>query len=553
MKSKRILALLLAAAMTAGLMACGNTAEETDNKSSEVKEESKTSEATGTSASEEKEEIDLSYPIKDAQGLSIFNIGLPMPDDQTDWKNVPFWQGLQENTGVTLDVQFPAAGADWNQTFNLLLTDEVLPDIIFKYTDANECEQLIEDGVIYDLTEYLPTYAPDYWAFLNDPAYASVKKEITTKSGKIATFMSARENLYGICYVGPVVRKDWLEECGLDEPVTVADWEEMLIAFKDKYDAKLGFTQSYFADSRAIASGFGGQGGIKVANYYVEDGTIKFAQEQQEWYDMMVTLNKWYEKGLIDPDVLSLDNDIIRSKVLNNEIGASFTAMSQITNWTADAEAENTGAVWTGVSYLRTAEGEPTSAIRAAASLRQGFGALITTSCPEEKLIEALRFLNYGYTEEGFMYWNFGTEGVSYTIGENGHPEFTDIVMNNPNGQNTGVNNYTGTSGAGIAIQAADMVRAKNVKVAGDAVDKWIENTVAQEYCVPSLNYDSDTTTEINDLNNALNTRIAEVAAKFMTGEESLDNYDVFIEELHEMGVDRVLEIMQAAYDAQYK
>ena len=552
MKMKKFMALLLAGAMAISAVGCGNKTTE-ESKSSEVKEskseESKTSEAAGSEA----EEIDLSYPIADAQGLSIFSIGLPLPDDQTDYKDVPFWQGLQENTGVTLDVQFPAAGADWNQTFNLLLTDDVLPDVIFKYTNANECEQLIEDGVIYDLTEYLPTYAPDYWEFLNNPTYATVKDEITTSSGKIATFMSARENLYGVCYVGPVVRQDWLEECGLDEPVTVEDWEEMLIAFNDKYGAKLAFTQTYFADARAIASGFGGFGGIRYANYYVEDGTIKFAQAQQEWYDMMVTLNKWYEMGLIDPDVLSLDNDIIRSKVLNNEVGASFTAMSQITNWTADAEAENTGAVWTGVSYLRTAEGEPTTAIRASYSLNQNFGALITTSCPEDKLIEAIRFLNYGYTEEGHMYWNFGTEGVSYVIGEDGHPQFTEVVTGNANGQNIGVANYSGTSGAGIAIQAADMVRAKNVKVAGDAVDKWIENTVAQEYCVPGLTYDTDTTTELNDLNTAINTRVDEVAAKFMTGEESLDNYEAFIQELNEMGVTRVLEIMQTAYDAQYK
>lgn len=550
MKMRKIMALLLAGTMALSVVGCGGNGNE-ESKSSETKvaEESKSTAA----ASSEAEEIDLSYPIKDAEGLSIFSIGLNLPDDKTDYKDVPFWQGLQENTGVELDVQFPTAGADWGQTFNLLLTDEVLPDIIFKYTNANECEQLIEDGVIYDLTEYLPVYAPDYWAFLNNPTYASVKDEITTATGKIATFMSARENLYGVCYVGPAVRQDWLEECGLDEPVTIADWEEMLVAFKEKYGARLAFTQTYFADARALASGFGGFGGINGADYYLEDGTIKLAQEQQEWYDMMVTLNKWYEMGLIDPDVLSLDNDMIRSKVLNNEVGASFTAMSQITNWTADAEAENTGAVWTGVSYPRTAAGEPTTAIRASASLNQGFGAIITTSCSEEKLIEALRFLNYGYTEEGHMYWNFGTEGVSYTMGEDGHPQFTDIVKNNPNGQNTGVANYSGTSGAGIAIQAADMVRAKNVKVAGDAVDKWIENTVAQDYCVPNLSYDTETSAELIDLTNAINTRVSEMAAKFMTGEESLDNYDAFIKELHEMGMDRVLEIYQTAYDEQHK
>ena len=543
---KRVLALLLTAAMVVGLVGCGGSKEDT----------TKNDVAESTPAVEETEEVvELGYPIENAQGLSIFNIGMSIPSNQTNWEDVPFWQGLQENTGVKLDVQFPAEGADWNQTFNLLLTDEVLPDVIFKYTDANEIETLIADGVIYDLTEYLPKYAPDYWEFLNSEEYSSVKRDVTTASGKIGCFMSARENLYGVCYVGPVVRYDWLKECGLDEPVTVEDWEEMLVAFKEKYNATLGFTLAYFSGdaNKGIASGFDAYGSLSPAYYVDDNGTIQFAQAQPEWLEMMTTLNKWYEMGLIDSDVLTMDNDVMRSKVLNNEIGAAFTAMSQITNWTADAEAENSGAEWGGVSYLRTAPGEPTSAIRATASLTQSFGAMITTSCSEEKLIEALRFLNYGYTEEGYMYWNFGTEGVSYTIDSDGHPQFTELLTEDPNGLDTAVHNYSGTAGAGIAVQAADMVRAKNVKVAGDAVDKWIENTKAQEYCLPKLALDEATTTEVNDLLNAVNTRCQEVTYKYLTGEKSMDDYNAFIEELNEMGVTRILEIYQEAYDAQYK
>lgn len=545
---KKLVALLLASAMAIGLMGCGGGSNENNTGT-----ESNT--ANNGQTVDKQEEVELGYPIKDSQGLSIFSIGLGIPSNQTNWEDVPFWQGLQKNTGVTLDVQFPAEGADWNQTFNLLLTDEVLPDIIFKYTDANEVETLIADGVIYDLTEYLPTYAPDYWEFLNSDEYSSVKKDITTASGKIGCFMSARENLYGVCYVGPVVRYDWLEECGLDEPVTVADWEKMLVTFKEKYNATLGFTLAYFSGdaNKGIASGFDAYGSLSPAYYVDDNGKIQFAQAQPEWLEMMTTLNKWYEMGLIDADVLTMDNDVMRSKVLNNEIGAAFTAMSQITNWTADAEAENTGAEWGGVSYLRTAPGEPTSAIRATASLTQSFGALITTSCPEDKLIEALRFLNYGYTEEGYMYWNFGTEGVSYTIDEEGHPQFTELITKDTNGLDTAVKNYSGTASAGIAVQAADMVRAKNSKAAGDAVDKWIENTKAQEHYLPKLSLDEATTTEINDLLNTVNTRCTEVVYKYLTGEKSLDGYDAFIAELNEIGVTRILEIYQEAYDAQYK
>ena len=152
MKSKKFLALLLATAMTTGLMACGNTSKETGNKSSEVKEESKTSESASTPVSEEKEEIDLSYPIQDAQGLSIFNIGLPLPDDQNDWKNVPFWQGLQENTGVTLDVQFPAAGADWNNEVGVEVT---------KYLAEMHASKKLAVGL--DVTELISNHKLGAW------------------------------------------------------------------------------------------------------------------------------------------------------------------------------------------------------------------------------------------------------------------------------------------------------------------------------------------------------------------------------------------------------
>ena len=35
---------------------------------------------------------------------------------------------------------------------------------------------------------------------------------------------------------GPLLRKDWLEDLNLDVPETIADWEEVLIAFRDNID-----------------------------------------------------------------------------------------------------------------------------------------------------------------------------------------------------------------------------------------------------------------------------------------------------------------------------
>ncbi len=297
----------------------------------------------------------------------------------------------------------------------------------------------------------------------------------------------------------------------------------------------------------------GAYGAFNAAYYLDDSGKVQFAQAQPEWLESMKILHRWYEMGLIDPDVLTMDNDVMRSKVLNNEIGASFTAMSQITNWTADAKAENTGARWGGVSYLRTAPGEPTCMIPVAENFYQGNAAVITTSCSEEKMIEALQFLNYGYTQEGNMYWNYGTKDVTYTIDAEGNIAFTDLIAKSDLGLDLAANNYLGTPGAGIALQNEQLVRMKNVPVASEAVEKWIENTDAVRHCLPNLPMDTETSTELNDLLNVIFTRTQEVSYKYLTGEESLDNFDSFVEEINKIGLPRVLEIYQTAYDAYIK
>ena len=43
---------------------------------------------------------------------------------------------------------------------------------------------------------------------------------------------------------------------------------------------------------------------------------------------------------------------------------------------------------------------------------------------------------------------------------------------------------------------------------------------------------------------------IAEMELKFITGDESLDNFDLFVAHLDKMGVNRALEIYRKAYDA---
>lgn len=66
-----------------------------------------------------------------------------------------------------------------------MLSNEELPDIIW-YSFAADAESLLEDGIIRDLTDLLPKYAPNYWKFLQEnPLYY---KSMMTDSGKFFGF-----------------------------------------------------------------------------------------------------------------------------------------------------------------------------------------------------------------------------------------------------------------------------------------------------------------------------------------------------------------------------
>lgn len=543
------------AVMLAGVMAFGMlTGCSAGKEGGTAAEPSGTTKESVGTLSDQSQSADVSdgiiYPIDSDVNLSFYiqdNL-LQKSAAYVDFNSVPFYQGLSRNTGISVDWQTYAEGADSVAAYNLLLQDEKLPSIIYGGIcgSPSVSTELLADGLIYDLTDYLPKYAPDFWEFINRPDRAEDKQTLLTEEGRILYFPFLKESDYNVTYLGPVIRQDWLNSLGLEAPVTLKDWENVLKAFKDNYGAYFSFTLGRF-NNAGIAGGAGAFAPLSL-KYFVDNGKIKCANTEESWKEFLGTMHRWYEEGLLDPDFTSADDTAVRAKALNGETGIVFTAMSQLTNFIADAEKEGTGAEWVGLSYPRTAAGAPTTYIQS--KQQSNFpGAVITTSCSEEELIAAIEFLNYGYSEDGILYWNFGEDGVSYKAGEDGSPQFTELITGDERGIGEALKDYTGMYNGGVGVQMADMVKAKNHKVAADAVYTWIDNTEVEKYRLPSYVRTEDEQSRYNDINTQIGTYVAEMALKFVTGDESLEDFDKFVEQVEAYGLPELLEIEQAAYD----
>ena len=172
----------------------------------------------------------------------------------------------------------------------------------------------------------------------------------------------------------------------------------------------------------------------------------------------------------------------------------------------------------------------------------------ITTACKNKEA--AAKFLNYGYTEEGHMFMNYGIEGETYII-EDGIPTFTDLIINNPNGltKQQAQAQYMRSWNYGAFVQEKTNQNPKQqIKQQEEAIATW-SNTDARSHVLPSITIAQDSVSEYTKLSGDVSTYIDEMFVKFVTNIEPLSNFDAYLSTLKEMGVETMIQIQQDALD----
>ncbi|MBP3359250.1 MAG: extracellular solute-binding protein [Clostridia bacterium] len=453
----------------------------------------------------------------------------------------PFAKKLTEETGI--DVQFihPPQGQAVEK-FNILIASDELPDIIeydwTKYPGGPE--KAIDDGVIVDLTDKIKEYAPNLYKYLKE--HEEVDKLVKTDSGKYFAFPFIRGDRSLTTSAGLVVRKDWLDELNIDTPQTIDDWTNMLRLFKEKKNAKAplsvmptAFTWNAFVGAYNTSRGF-----------YVDDGKIKYGPMQPEYKEFLKLMNSWYSEKLLDQNFGTLDSKSLDSNILNGDAGATAGSIgSGIGRWLASATESGFDLV--AVPYPTLNEGEK-SEFGQIQNVVTDSQAAITSSC--KNIESALKLLDYGYSDEGRMLYNFGIEGESYEVKDE-YPTYTDYITKNPDGlaMSSAMARYMRSYACGPFIQDVRyMEQYAALPQQQEALNIW-SDTNASEHLLPILYVKQEETNEMSKLSNSISTYENEMFLKFIMGVEPIDNFDEYVAQLKQRGIDRLIEINQSAYD----
>ena len=548
---KKGLALLTTTALTASMLAaCGGGKDETTAAAGGSEKETTTAAAGKETTGEAQASgtpTEVTYPLAEGGKLTYWvQLNSNAAANYTNLGDTEFGKALQEQTGVDIEFQHPAAGQEKEQ-FNLIIADGNLPDLMeYNWVKGypGGPEKAIRDGVIIPLNDVIDQYCPNLKAYLAE--HPEVDKMIKTDDGNYFAFPFIRGEEKLRVTVGGFIRKDWLDELGLEVPTTVDEWHTALTAFKEKKGAEAPFCFDWanFKDKNIISYAYDAMYG-----YYVgDDGKVHYGPMEDNFKEYLTTMNQWYTEGLLDKDMASLNGDQVTSKMTTDKAGASIGwAASRMQVFMTTAQAKNPDYLLVPTTVPSLEKGKPAKM----GYIENAFpdvSVAITTSCKNVEL--AARLLDYGYGEAGHNLYNFGVEGVSYEM-KDGVPTYTDTVLNNPDGWPLAQSlakhiraNYNGPF-----VQDGNYIEQYlQLPTVKECPTTWLVET-ASDYILPNVTPLQEESKELATLNNEITTYVDEMVLKFIFGTESLDNWDTFVNTIKNMNVERALEIYNGALD----
>lgn len=547
--AKKLVALLLSLALVLSLGACGgNGGSSTSSEaspSSTTEESGAAAESGDESQAETAETGEFQLPIVDEPTtLSYF-----VADDSnaaimtTDWNDNEFYQEMERRTGVHLEFEM-VSSADYQTNFNLMIASGNLADMIYVGASyyAEGVDAAIDDGYFLDLTDLVDEYMPNYEKIrTSDVQYELLS---TTDSGRLGAVYELRQSKQGP-WLGLWIRQDWLDDLGLETPVTFDDYHEVLTAFKNEKGATAPLILNFSGSDGEFGTM---SGGLNVLNSWQldETGKVNFGPYMDAWKEYVTIMHQWYTEGLIDPDFMATDERTAdMAKVVTGASGLFAALYTMPSVYEAASEDPNMNLAPVNPPVMN--EGDE-GHIRLRDSYTSGNTAI---SADSENWEVALRWLDYLYTDEGALLANYGVEGDTFEFDENGKPVFTDKILNNENGwtMTQTVASYLCPS-AGIANWSDWTRELAGVPEKDQACyDVWSE--FSDDWRLPSsVTLTQEESTERAALYADISTIVKEQTAQFISGALDIEsNWDAYISALEASGMERAIEITQAAYD----
>lgn len=556
---KKLLSMFLSAAMVATMLTgCGSSASaDTATNAPAAEVEAETGKDGGTAEETGAEETTGNKLANGDATLTIFcNLHDSARAYHTDLNDNPVVQWIEKDTGLNLEFVHAPSGDD-GSFFQQMLASGDIPDIMVTNLIHNNypggVEGAIEDGLLYDVTELVEEHAENFWNLCEIKVGDDYQKKIRGDSGKIIKFGT---NMMPVStgnnpFLGVVVRKDWLDKYGLEAPVTLDEYTEVLRTFKENGVeiplALYKLSESNWTGSNAFASAFD----VSIGDFNVNaDGKVYYSRTQDGYKEFLKLLNGWAEEGLIDADMVSRNAGDSSKLFANGSAGMTICHTYSIKEMTTTGPAIDPEFEMLPLVYPRVEEDDELHMTSYVTSVNSQ-SWLVSADTPDPEL--AVKFIDYIASPEIQRLCAFGTneEVETWKEDENGVRSFTEFVTDNPDGLD-----YT-TVRAMYTCEPFQMAWDEDLEFAQYNIEEclasWKNWKTANDgaYVLPKyLTLSVEESQQITEIKQKISNYSDEMVYNFIFGQADIDKeWDGFVAEISALGAEEAAEIYQGALD----
>ena len=454
---------------------------------------------------------------------------------------------LQARTGI--DFEWKACTPENSaESFMLSVASQDYYDI---YVDGNSqfnggADAAVEQEVFLDLAGMIHEHCPNLEALLERDQAA--KTAAMTDSGILIGAPQFFDKPRGLTH-GFVARQDWLEEFGNTNLETYDDWHDFLTFTRDNHDGS-GFllSASGVCMNGLLIGGYGVIGNIETnmgfsMPFYQEDGQVKFGPSEDGYYEYLKMVTQWYQEGLIYKDFVSQWNPFEPDLglITGGDVCIFMTDQWNIDSY--DASMEDGGS-WVAIQDPTKNAGDPLHFGDEMLTVNPIFWC-VSTACENPELV--LQMFNYTYSEEGSMLMNYGVEGLTYEIGEDGLPHYTEFITDSGISLDFSLYCHV-TTNAPYVLDVERSYEAYSQKEI-DAVSVWATDADCANVLPANISMTEDESNRYSAIANDIATTISENVLAIIVGDKDISTYEDVRQQIKDMGIDTCIEIYQGAYE----
>ena len=429
-------------------------------------------------------------------------------------------------------------GITYTEQINLRIAAGDAPDV---YAVVNGMEnQLINDGAILDLTDYLQEYAPHCWELVGEDVWNFIRKNDPTGQNRIWYV----PKVFDYQRHGAMIRQDWLDKLGLKMPTTQDELVEVLRAFKTGDPNGNGIADEIPTGGREEARWMDFlfyEYGIAMFEGYpgwdLYDGELTYSAVTPNMKDALQWLSQLYAEGLIDPETLFNDKTSWDGKVSSDRVGI-FYHLPQ-TDYVRALNVYNATGNKAQFAILPAIDANGYEGCGFYQAVQSGDPQYVVNYTEDMgRIIACMKAIDAAYNMDLYMTIRPGPEGMYHKVLPDGTKEF--IPEDKLTQERMPISVYDTVSNAEIVCNMLEEIKSEDNAW---AVDNSIRNVKdIQQYGrviagnnIPSIIYQ-----DYEDIN--ARTLYVEYASKIITGEWPIEKFDEFVTKWYKSGGDVVTE-----------